>query len=174
VISDKGKVVARYDKQFCSNTEITRFYSPGFEPLVFDVDGFRFGCAICIEINFPELFAEYEQIGVDCVLLSAYPIDSIFYTKAQAHAAINNYWVSLSVPAQSASLMASGLIGPDGNSLASVDPQSELSVATMDRGAPELHVALDLARPWRASARQGDIYRNRRVDDPRSADHTCG
>jgi predicted amidohydrolase len=173
VISDQGKVVARYDKRFCSNTEITRFYSPGFEPVTFDVDGYRFGCAICIEINFPQLFAEYERFGVDCLLLSAWPVDSIFFLKAQAHAAINNYWLSLSVPEQSANLMRSAIIGPDGSHLASVDATTELTVATLDRDAPEFHIALDLARPWRTEANQGDIYRSRRVDDPRSTDQTC-
>ncbi|MCU1503823.1 MAG: hypothetical protein JWM12_3177, partial [Ilumatobacteraceae bacterium] len=92
VISDQGRIV-RYDKRFCSNTEITQFYSPGFEPVVFDVDGYRFGCSICIEVNFPQLFAEYERLGVDCVLLSAWPVDAIFLTKARAHAAINCYWL---------------------------------------------------------------------------------
>lgn len=172
VISDKGEVVDRYDKRFCSNTEITRFYSPGFQPVVFDIDGFRFGCAICIEINFPELFAEYEQLGVDCLLMSAYPVDSVFHTKARAHASINNYWVSLSVPAQTAGLMASGLIGPDGSCLATAEAGAELVVGDMDRDAPELQIALNLARPWRATARQGGIYRARRVNDPRSADST--
>jgi hypothetical protein len=66
--------------------------------------------------------------------------------------------------------MRSGLIGPDGSTLAEVD--DGLVLAVLDRGDPALHVALDLARPWRASARQGDIYTARRVDDPRSADRT--
>jgi hypothetical protein len=121
--------------------------------------------------TFPGLFAEYEQLGVDCLLLAAYPIDSIFYIKARAHASINNYWVGLSVPAQTAGLMASGLLGPDGSCLASVQADTEMVVADMDRDASELHLALNLARPWRARARQGDIYRARRVDDPRSTDH---
>jgi predicted amidohydrolase len=173
VLSDQGRVVARYDKRFCSNTEITRFYSPGFEPVVFDVDGYRFGCAICIEVNFPQLFAEYERLGVDCLLLSAWPIDSIFFVKAQAHAAINNYWLSLSVPEQSADLMRSAIIGPDGAHLVSIDPTAELAAVTLDRDAPEFHIALDLARPWRTEANKGHIYRSRRVEDPRSADRTC-
>ncbi|GAA4257543.1 carbon-nitrogen hydrolase family protein [Dactylosporangium darangshiense] len=173
VISDQGQIITRYDKRFCSNTEITRFYSPGFEPVVFDVDGYRFGCAICIEVNFPQLFAEYDRLGVDCLLLSAWPVDSIFFLKAQAHAAINNYWLSLSVPAQSANLMSSAIIGPDGSQLTSVDADTELAVTTLDRNAPEFHIALDLARPWRAEANQADIYRTRRVGDPRSADRTC-
>jgi hypothetical protein len=45
-------------------------------------------------------------------------------------------------------------------------------IAALDRSDPALHVALDLARPWRASARRGDIYPIRRVDDRRSADRT--
>jgi predicted amidohydrolase len=72
VISDAGKLVDRYDKRKCSHTEVTRYYTPGFEPVVFEVDGFRFGMAICIEINL-YLFAEYDRLGVDCLLVSAYP-----------------------------------------------------------------------------------------------------
>ena len=60
---------------WCSDT-------PGFEPVAFDVDGFRFGMTICIEINFSDLFADYDRLGVDCLLRSAYPVDSIFATNA--------------------------------------------------------------------------------------------
>lgn len=172
VISDQGQLVNRYDKRFCSNTEITRFYSPGFAPIVFDVDGYRFGCAICIEVNFPSLFVEYDDLGVDCLLLSAWPVDSIFFVKARAHAAIHNYWLSLSVPAQSAALMPSAIIGPDGSEMATIRAPEELTVVTLDRGAPQFHIAVNLARPWRAEANHGDIYRSRRVDDPRSDDRT--
>jgi predicted amidohydrolase len=155
------------------NTEITHFYSPGFEPVVFDVDGYRFGCAICIEVNFPSLFVEYDNLGVDCLLLSAWPVDSIFFLKARSQAAIHNYWLSLSVPAQSAELMPSAIIGPDGSQMATIRASKELAIATLDRDAPEFHIAVNLARPWRAEANQGDIYRNRRVDDPRSDDRTA-
>ena len=168
VVSDEGRLVERYDKRKCSHTEVTRFYTPGFEPVVFDVEGFRFGMAICIEINFPEVFAEYDRLGVDCLLLSAYPVDSIFATKARAYAAIHNYWLSLSVPAQAAHLFRSGLIGPHGDVLVDVGGESGLVVGTLDRGDPALRGALDVARPWRATARAGDIYAERRVIDERS------
>ena len=168
VISDQGDLVDRYDKQKCSHTEVTRFYTPGFESVVFDVDGFRFGMAICVEINFPDLFADYGRRGVDCLLLSAYPVDSIFAIKARAYAAIHNYWLSLSVPAQTTHLFHSGLIGPHGEVLADVGAEAGLVVGTLDRDDPALHVALELARPWRATARAGDIYEERRVDDRRS------
>lgn len=53
VIADDGRLVDRYDKRMLSHTEVTRFYAPGFRPVVFEVDGYRFGLAICVEINFP-------------------------------------------------------------------------------------------------------------------------
>jgi predicted amidohydrolase len=168
VISDEGRLVDRYDKRKCSHTELTRFYSPGFDAVVLDVDGFRFGLAICIEINFSDLFAEYDRLGVDCLLLSAYPVDSIFATKARAYAAIHTYWVSLSVPAQTTHLFHSGLIGPHGEWLGDVGSEPGLVVTALDRRDPALRGALDLARPWRASARAGHIYDERRVVDERS------
>lgn len=168
VISDEGRLVDRYDKRKCSHTELTRFYTPGFQSVVFDVDGFRFGMAICIEINFPELFADYGRLGVDCMLLSAYPVDAIFRTKARAYAAIHNYWLSLSVPAQTTNLFHSGLIGPHGEVLADAGAEAGLVLGTLDRRDPALHVALDLARPWRTTARAGEIYEERRVTDDRS------
>ncbi|TQM57460.1 carbon-nitrogen hydrolase family protein [Humibacillus xanthopallidus] len=163
-----ARLVDRCDKRKCSHTEVTQFYTPGFEPVVFDVDGFRFGLAICIEINFSEVFAEYDRLGVDCLLLSAYPVDSVFATKARAYAAIHNYWVSLSVPAQTTYLFHSGLIGPHGEVLADVGGESGLVVGTLDRADPALCGALESARPWRARARVGDIYEERRVTDERS------
>jgi predicted amidohydrolase len=168
VISDEGKLVDRYDKRKCSHTELTRFYTPGFESVVFDLDGFRFGTALCIEINFPDLFAEYDRLGVDCMLVSAYPVDSIFAIKARGYAAIHNYWLSLSVPAQTTHLFHSALIGPHGDVLADAGADPGLVVGTLDREDPALHVALGLARPWRTTARAGGIYEERRVTDERS------
>jgi predicted amidohydrolase len=170
VIADDGQVVERYDKRYCSHTEILGYYTPGARLVVFSVDGFRFGCALCIEINFPELFEEYERLGVDCLLLSAYPVDSVFEIKARAHAAINNYWLAMATPAQTSALLNSELIGPNGTVLARADASTELIIGELDRHAPEFDIALNKARPWRAGARQGDIYRSHRVCDPRSDD----
>lgn len=172
VISDTGEVVDRYDKRFCSHTEINHFYTPGFDPVVFEVDGYRFGCVICVEINFPHLFSQYERLGVECLLLSAYPVDSIFELKARAYAAINCYWVAMSLPAQTVDLMPSGVIAPDGTYAAQVARETDLVIATLDRDDPALTIPLTYARPWRASALKGDIYRTRAVDDPRSRDRT--
>ena len=172
LISDQGKLVDRYDKRFCSATETNHFYTPGRDPLVFEVDGFRFGCAICVEINFPALFIEYDRLGVDCVLLPSYPIDRIFFLKARAYAAIHNYWLALSVPSECAGLMKSGLISPDGDVLGQVETVEGVVLNDLDRDAPELEIALKKARPWRAVAGTGEFYRDAYVTDPRSTDKT--
>tara|TARA_R110002020_G_scaffold10801_5_gene41008 strand:+ start:1056 stop:1892 length:837 start_codon:yes stop_codon:yes gene_type:complete len=172
VISPAGTITTRYDKRLCSHTEITDWYSPGTEPVVVDIDGLRFGCALCIEIQFPELFAEYARLDVDCVLLSAYAEDPIFGILAQAHAATNNIWLSLATPAQCAAALPSRFIGPDGHIQACAAGRAEpgITLGRIDHDDARYAIALSKARPWRQAARQGDIYRDRFVIDPRSTD----
>ena len=52
VINDRGELVDRYDKRFVSYAEISAFYTPGDHVCTFEVHGFRFGCLVCIEVNF--------------------------------------------------------------------------------------------------------------------------
>jgi predicted amidohydrolase len=169
VISDRGELVTRYDKRFLSHTEITGWHTPGREPCVFEVDGWRFGCALCIEIHFPELFQEYAGLGVDCVLFSAYADDPMFGIQAQGNAASHSYWVSVSVPTQMSHGLCSRLIAPTGENqaMASVGV-SGVAVDLLDERSPRWDIALQRARPWRAKAREGSIYRQHHVRDPRS------
>ncbi|WP_309569701.1 carbon-nitrogen hydrolase family protein [Deinococcus sp.] len=172
VISDRGQIVTRYDKRVCSHTEVTRFYTPGHAPTVFDVDGWRFGVVICIEINFPALFMEYDSLGVDAVLLSTYPVDSIFLVKARAHAAIHTIWISVSSVTETDHLFRSGLIDPRGEIVAEVPGVQGVVVHALDRRAPELDIALTKARPWRASVQTDPRCDTAGLDDPRSTERT--
>ena len=170
VISPAGEILTRYDKRFCSHTEITDWYSPGAEAVVLDIDGVRFGFALCIEVQFPELFAENARLGVECMLFSAYAADPMFAVLAQAHAATNNVWLSLSTPAQCGAALPSRFIGPDGHVAASAPALAEPTVVVgiIDRDDPRYDIALNKARPWRRLARDGEIYRSRAVEDTRS------
>jgi predicted amidohydrolase len=169
VISAQGKLVTRYDKQFCSHTEITNWYTPGCEYCVFEVDGWRFGCALCIEIQFPELFFRYGELGVDCMLFSSYSEEPMFGIQAQGYAASHNYWVSLSVPAQTSHALSSRLIAPSGEIQAAATPSiSTIAIEQLDANAPKWEIPLHRARPWREKARDGEIYRQRYVQDTRS------
>jgi predicted amidohydrolase len=171
VIADTGRLVGRYDKRRCSNTEISGWYMPGQAATVFTVDDFRFGCALCIEIRFADLFAEYEAAGVDYMLVSAYDDDPMMGITAQAHAAMNLYWLSLSTPRQCSRGLPSRLIAPTGRIVARCRPnRSSLTVHEMDKAAPELDLWLTKARPWRRAARSGTIYAAGTAPDPRSED----
>lgn len=172
VINDEGELSGRYDKRMLSFTEVTDWYAPGAESLVFEVDGFRFGCALCIEIQFPELFVDYARQGVDAVLLSTFSQDPMFAVQAQGHAACGAFWLGFAVPAQCSIAAPSGLVGPDGRWIAQApaDGEDAVVIAELDRTAEALRVALEMARPWRARARAGELYEAARVSDPRSSE----
>jgi predicted amidohydrolase len=172
VVSDRGELVTRYDKRFLSHTEVTRFYTPGRDACVFEVSGWRFGCALCIEIQFDEVFRHYADRGVDCVLFSSYSEDPMFGVQAQGYAASHGLWVSVSVPVQCSHELGSRLIAPNGEVQGTIPSTSGILVETLDAGDPRWNVALNRARPWRSLAREGGIYRGRYMNDPRSFDRT--
>jgi predicted amidohydrolase len=159
VISDQGIIAGRYAKRLCSNTELTYWYTPGADPLVFDVDGIRFGCALCIEVVFPHLFTEYERLGVNCMLLSSYSYDPIHGVMARAHAATNGFWLSLSTPIACSRGLPTTLFGPDGYPVAECAPgEAAMIVQTIDPAAERYRVPVQMARPWRARARSGELH----------------
>jgi predicted amidohydrolase len=160
IIDSAGSLAARYDKRLCSNSEITDWFSAGTAPVVVDVKGMKLGFALCIEIQFPEVFLAYERMGANCVLLSAYHDAEIFRIQAQGHAACNNYWISYSVPANASHRQPSCCIGPYGSVLDSCGRDtSGFVLSTIDPDAAEWDIPCKKARPWRALARQGDIYK---------------
>lgn len=175
IISPDGAVITRYDKRFLSNTEVTWMYTPGISPVVFEVEGLRFGCALCIEAHFPEVFAEYEQLDADCVLLSVMVDDPVRPVIAQAYAALYNYWIGYSTPAQYSHTAPAGIVAPSGHWIARcpANGQPGIAVADLDPcGESDIDIAVRLARPWRRTARAG-LYDSRQApEDPRSGNRT--
>lgn len=159
VISDRGERVARYNKRFCSNAEVTYWYTPGTDPVVFDVAGIRFGVAVCIEVAFPTVFADYEAQQVHCMLVPCFSADPAHGLMARAHAATNCTWLSLATPVGCSATLPSQIIGPDGEVIASgVAGRPSIALATIDLHDSRYQVPLTLRRPWRARARSGEIY----------------
>jgi predicted amidohydrolase len=190
VISDRGRVANRYDERMLSNTKISHMYAPGSAPLVFEAAGVRFGCLLGMEVHFPELFAEYERLDVDCVLFSSTGAGSPgqeggFALEARGHAAANSYWVGYSVLGYQASAgqveqaesaapaEPAGVIGPSGQWIARcpADGTPSLVIADIDDSAASVEVPVLRARPWRRTARSG-IYDPHFVSDPRSEDRS--
>ncbi|MFI7422369.1 carbon-nitrogen hydrolase family protein [Nonomuraea sp. NPDC049684] len=173
VVSDQGRLVTRYDKRLLSNTEVSFMYAPGSSPVVFEIDGLRFGCALCIEAEFPEMFAEYERLDVHCVLLSVMVDDAARAVVAQAYGRLYGYWLGYSVPAQFSATVPSGIVAPGGRWLARcpADGRPALAVADLDLDAPDadIDVSVRLARPWRRRARAG-LYDDHRVPGDRRSE----
>lgn len=171
LVSDRGEVAGRYDKRFCSFRETRDWYTPGSEPLVFEVDGVRFGCTVCIEVKFPELYVDAAAQGVEVMLVSSYSREPMDTVLAQAHAAANTMWLAYAVPVDASTAAASRVFGPDGRELARARRgRAQVLVTEVDREDPRWEIALRRARPWRAEAREGSAYRAARVEDPRSRD----
>ena len=166
IISAEGRLHTRYDKQWLSNTEVTDWYTPGNSLCIFEVNGWRFGCAICIEIQFPELFLAYGKEGIDCMLYSAYSDSTMFGIQAQGYAASHNVWFSFSTPTQMSHTLPSHMIGPNGELQTRCKTgKSSLCLNLLDTQDPMWKEPLHYAKPWRAKARAGNIYQRRYVDD---------
>ena len=164
VVSDRGELVTRYDERLLSNTKISFMYTPGSTPVTFEVDGVRFGCSLGMETHFPEIFREYEQIDVDCVLFSTTGATPAFAAEVLGHAAANRYWVSFSVLAYPGFMPPAGIADPSGEWVAQCRADATPSLAIVDVE----HNPGEIARPWRRTARAG-IYAPHLVeDDPRS------
>jgi predicted amidohydrolase len=174
VVSADGVVATRYDERMLSRTKVSYLYSPGAAPVVFAVDGMRFGCALGLESHYPEIFTEYETRDVDCVLFSTTgggPGDTrVMATQAQGHAAANGMWVSVAVSTEAAADHPCGVVGPRGNWLARGprDGSPSVVVVDLDDGSEDAVEAMAHARPWRRRTR-ADAYDAARVAaDPRS------
>ena len=70
--SPEGETLAEYRKiHLFSPAGEDKHFSPGKSPAVFSFGGIRFGCAVCFDLRFPELFREYLRAGCECVIVQA-------------------------------------------------------------------------------------------------------
>ncbi|MGW7682491.1 carbon-nitrogen hydrolase family protein [Kribbella sp. NPDC054772] len=155
VVSDQGKVVARYDERTLSTTKVTWMYSAGKKPVTFDVDGFRFGLALGLDVLFPELFTEYDQLGADGVLVS-YATHGVSHhehvgVQARGCAVNNTCWISFAVPANPDDGLTSGVVDPRGEWVAQVPREGSPELAVTDLHHVE---ATQVGRAFRQRTRE--------------------
>jgi predicted amidohydrolase len=135
VVSDRGAIVARYDERMLSTTKASWMYAAGTQPVTFDVDGYRVGIALGLDVLFPELFRQYDELGVDVVLVSYASTDAANETvpiHVRGHAVANTFWIGLAAPAHPASNVVSGLIDPHGIAVAECPACSGSTIAVTD------------------------------------------
>ncbi|TDO59956.1 putative amidohydrolase [Kribbella sp. VKM Ac-2571] len=135
VVSDKSRLVTRYDERALSTTKVTWMYSPGTEPVTFEVDGYRFGLALGLDVLFPELFTEYDRLGVDAVLVSYASTNGPnghIGVQAQGTAANNTCWISLAVTANPATGLVAGVTNVRGEWVAQAPEDGRPAIAVAD------------------------------------------
>ncbi|MFF0338864.1 carbon-nitrogen hydrolase family protein [Kribbella sp. NPDC004875] len=141
VLSDQGKIVARYDERMLSTTKVTWMYSAGKDPVTFDVDGVRVGLMLGLDVLFPELFTEYDRLGADVVLVSyasSGGSNDHIGVQVRGAAANNTSWVSLAATADPNAGLASGVSGPGGQWLVQCAADGTPSVAVAELQTDEV------------------------------------
>jgi predicted amidohydrolase len=121
VINPYGKIIDRYDKQFCTVSDLAH-YSQGNRSVIFEIDGIKCGLLICYDIRFPEVYNSYQKLGVQLIFQSFYITykdkstvpSNILPTTIQARAATHNMHISLSNTSKPIS-WSCHLIKPDGS-----------------------------------------------------------
>ncbi|WP_433014682.1 carbon-nitrogen hydrolase family protein [Kribbella sp. CA-294648] len=136
VVSDQGKIFTRYDERMLSTTKITWMYTAGEKPVTFDVDGWRFGLALGLDVLFPELFTEYDRLDVDAVLVS-YATTGVTQNEhigvqVRGTASMNTYWISLAAPANPGAGLESGVADPTGTWVAKGPEAGTPGIAVTD------------------------------------------
>ncbi|WP_328332964.1 carbon-nitrogen hydrolase family protein [Kribbella sp. NBC_00382] len=154
VVSDQGKIVDRYDERMLSTTKATWMYATGDKPVTFEVDGYRFGLALGLDVLFTEIFTEYDRLDVDAVLVSyaSTGIDSNEHVGVQArgHAVNNTYWISLAVPANPGAGLDSGVSDPTGKWTVQGPADSTPGIAVTDIHRPDV---IQIGRDFRRRTR---------------------
>lgn len=175
VINPQGKITDRYDKRFCTGTDL-EYCSPGDHFVTFKIKGVTCGLLICYDVRFPELYREYRKLGCDVIFQSFYnarqqkgsihPI--IMPVSAQAHAATNYFYMSLTNSSAPESWPCQ-FITPDGliqNKLAENVPGILISDIDI---SDEYY---DASKEYRQDAIKGKLNSGVTVKDPLSSDRS--
>ena len=173
VINPQGKIIDRYDKRFCTGGDLKHF-SPGDHFVTFDVNGARCGLLICYDIRFPELYRQYNKLGVRLMFHSFHNArqkegsihPKIMPPTAQARAASNNMFISMNNSCAPRSWQ-SLFITPDGliqERLPLDQPGVMINLVDVNKKY------YDASRPYRIDCIDGKWNSGEVVDDPRSKD----
>ena len=121
LIDDKGNIVDRYDKRFCTVGDLRRM-TPGNRFVNFTIKGVKCSLLICFDLRFPELYRELYKGGVNCIFQSFYNARQkgpsvhthIMRQTMQCRAATNYFWASCANSSGYYSPYPSFFIQPDG------------------------------------------------------------
>ena len=175
IINNKGKIVDRYDKRFCTKADLRR-HKPGNRFACFNIKGVKCSALICFDLRFPEIYRELYKKQVNCIFQSFYNArqkgpsihTDIMRQTMQTRAASNHFWISMSNSSGYYSPYPSCFIEPDGK----IAGQLEFNTAgimtnTLNTGKRYY----DPSAKFRDLAIKGILTNGEtEIDDPRSID----
>ena len=188
VINDRGRLVDRYDKRFCTGDAKAscgdlKHYSPGDHFVTCRIRGIVCGLLICHDFRYPELYREYQRRGVR-VMFHSYHNGHWSKTHIrrhrniwalvvpagmQTHAASNNMWISANNTTRRQSSWTSFFVRPDGIMTGRLPAhRSGVLISKIDPRAK----FYDPSAVWRLRAIQGIYHSGAAVRDRRSQNRT--
>jgi predicted amidohydrolase len=188
IIDDRGRLVDRYDKMFCTGDGRGKsgdlaHYSPGCHFSVFDIRGVRCGALICHDMRYDELYRQYKKRGVQLMFHSyhnarmkpqnyhRYNIwGTIVPPTMQTYAANNHMWISVNNSSTAESSWPSIFVQPDGTIHGRLT-RNRPGVLLDD--VDEKKKFYDASVAWRDRAMKGIYHSGRLVRDRRSSARTA-
>jgi deaminated glutathione amidase len=183
VIDDRGRLVDRYDKMFCTGHRRASggdldHYSPGDHFVTFKVRGIVCGLQICHDMRYQELYRECRRRGVQ-VMFHAYHnghvTPAVFRrgniwgvivpATMQTYAANNAMWISASNTSARISYWPSFCVRPDGSLAGRLAVNRAGVLLTTVDTALKIY---DASREWRDRAMNGIYHSGATVRDARS------
>lgn len=183
IINDRGELVDRYDKMFCTGepsgrTGDLKHYTPGNHICVFDIKGLRCAAQICHDFRYDELCREHRRLGADLLFYSYHNARQnpthlrryniwrvVVPATMQTYAANNHFWISANNSSQPASAWASFFVRPDGI----ITGQLKLNrPGVLITQVDTTRESYDASASWRNRAIRGVLHSGRLVQDPRS------
>ena len=172
IITPEGKIADRYDKRFCTSTDL-KYCSPGDHFVTFTVNDVKCGLLICYDVRFPELYREYKKLGCDMIFQSFYNARAekgsihplIMPVTAQAYAGVNYFYMSLT-NSSSPESWPCHFITPDGLIQNKLTPNAQgILISHIDKSTRYY----DASGEYRKDAMNGKLNSGTTVTDPRSS-----
>ncbi len=182
VIDDRGRLVNRYDKMFCTGKDDKRgdlaHYSPGEAFVTFKVRDVKCGLLICHDFRYPELFREYKKRSVQLMLVS-------FHNAGMTLKQYDHYTMSVPATLQAAAgsnffavssnngtrryAWGSFVLNPEGVIVSRARPhRPAVLINTIDTNEK----LYDASADWRNRCMRGFYHSGTPVRDKRSRDRT--
>jgi len=184
VIDDRGRLVDRYDKRFCTGNCTGKsgdlaHYSPGDHFVTFQIRGVKCGLIICHDFRYDELYREYKRHGVQLMFHSYHNGHQskktlrragniwgvIVPPTMQAYAANNFMWISANNTTARESSWPSFFVRPDGVITGRLtNHRASILITTVDTESK----LYDASEAWRDRALKGIYHSGTMVCDRRS------